>query len=76
MWEDPIVADVHRSREKLAEAHNFDIRAFFAEVRRRQATLGNRLVRKNMQATADSEHGQTSVIVRAPSPDVAPATRP
>ena len=30
MWEDPIVAEVHRTREKLAADCNFDIKAFFA----------------------------------------------
>jgi hypothetical protein len=30
MWEDPIVAEVHRAREKLAAECNYDIRAFFA----------------------------------------------
>jgi hypothetical protein len=27
MWEDPIVAEVHRAREKLAAECNFDIKA-------------------------------------------------
>ncbi len=44
MWEDPIVAEVHRTREKLAAEYNFDIGAFFADVRKRQASLGGRLV--------------------------------
>ena len=45
MWEDPIVAEVHRTREKLAAEYNFDVTAFFADLRRRQAALGGRLVR-------------------------------
>ena len=44
MWEDPIVAEVHRAREKLAADCNYDIEAFFADVRKRQALLGARLV--------------------------------
>lgn len=39
MWKDPIVAEVHRAREKLAADCNFDIKAFFAGVRQRQASL-------------------------------------
>src|SRR5438874_10059617 len=39
MWEDPIVAEVHRTREKLAAEYNFDITAFFADLRKRQAAL-------------------------------------
>jgi hypothetical protein len=46
MWEDPIVAEVHRIREKLAAEHNYNIDAFFADVRQRQASLGDRLVRQ------------------------------
>ncbi len=44
MWEDPIVAQVHRAREKLVAECGFDIEAFFAGVRTRQASLGDRLV--------------------------------
>jgi len=44
MWEDPIVADVHRTREKIAAAYNFDVKAYFADLRKRQAALGARLV--------------------------------
>jgi hypothetical protein len=44
MWEDPIVAEVHRTRQKLAAEYNFDIGAFFADLRKRQAALGGRLV--------------------------------
>ena len=49
MWEDPIVAEVHRTRERLAAECNFDITAFFADLRRRQAALGARLVRPKKQ---------------------------
>ena len=44
MWEDPIVAEVHRTREKLAAEFNFDVAAFFADLRKRQTALGARLV--------------------------------
>ena len=44
MWEDPIVAEVHRTREKLAAAAGFDVAAFFADLRRRQAERGVKLV--------------------------------
>jgi hypothetical protein len=44
MWEDPIVAEVHRAREKLAAECNYDIDAFFAGVRKRQALRGARLI--------------------------------
>jgi hypothetical protein len=44
MWEDPIVAEVHRIREQLAAQFGFDIHAMFADMRKRQAALGSRLV--------------------------------
>lgn len=45
MWEDPIVAEIHRTREELAAAFDFDVKAIFADLRKRQAALGARLVR-------------------------------
>lgn len=51
MWEDPIVEEVHRIREELAAQFDFDIKAIFADLRKRQAALGERLVRQ--QRTAD-----------------------
>jgi hypothetical protein len=47
MWEDPIVAEVHRIREQLAAAHNYDVKAMFADMRTREAALGDRLVRRD-----------------------------
>ena len=50
MWEDPIVAEVHRTREKLAADFNFSVHAIFADIRKRQATLGSRLVSQTKRA--------------------------
>ena len=55
MWEDPIVAEVHRTREKLAAEYNFDVTAFFADLRRRQAALGGRLVLQKKRADPSTE---------------------
>jgi hypothetical protein len=44
MWEDPIVAEVHRTREELAAQFDYDVKAIFADLRRRQAAFGSRLV--------------------------------
>ena len=49
MWEDPIVAEVHRTREELAAAFEFDVKAIFADLRKRQVALGARLVRPRMR---------------------------
>ena len=50
MWEDPIVAEVLRAREKLAAECNYDIKSFFAGLRKRQAALGDRLVSPKKRA--------------------------
>jgi hypothetical protein len=59
MWEDPIVAEVHRTRERLAAEFNYDVKAIFADLRRRQVSLGARLVapKKRAEATAEAERG-------------------
>ena len=75
MWEDPIVAEVHRAREKLVAESNFDIDAFFAGVRRRQASLGNRLVpqKKRAEPTIEGDWSRPSVAAEATSSEAAPA---
>ena len=55
MWEDPIVAEVHRTREQLAAECNFDIDAFFAGLIKRQAALGDRLVSPKTPAESTAE---------------------
>ncbi len=47
MWEDPIVAEVRRVREELAARFNYDVKAIFADIRARQAALGDRLVTRD-----------------------------
>lgn len=46
MNEDPIVASVRKVREELAAAFGYDVHAIFADLRRREAALGDRLVRQ------------------------------
>jgi len=72
MREDPIVAEVHRTREKLAAEYNFDVGAFFAGLRKRQAALGARLVRqkKPVEPTAEADQGRPS---GSPGTGAAPA---
>jgi hypothetical protein len=50
MWDDPIVAEVHRTRQELAEKFAFDASAIVADIRNRQAALGSRLVSLAMPA--------------------------
>ena len=75
MWEDPIVAEVHRAREKLAAECNFDIKAFFAGLRKRQASLGDKLVspRKRAEPTAEADRGLHAGSGGSTSSEAAPA---
>jgi len=75
MWEDPIVAEVHRIREKLAAEYNFDVTAFFADLRKRQASLGGRLVpqKKRAELTAEVDRGHFGSPGSTPS-EAAPAS--
>ena len=52
-WEDPIVADVRRTREELSARFDFDLPAIFADIRARQSALGDRLVRLKPDRKAD-----------------------
>jgi hypothetical protein len=75
MWEDPIVAEVHRIREMLAAKFNFDIDAIFADMQKRQAALGDRLVspRTRAEPTAEADRGRHSGSPESTSPEAAPA---
>jgi len=76
MREDPIVAEVHRIREMLAAKFNFDIDAIFADMQRRQAALGDRLVspRTRAEPTALADRGRQSASPESTSSEAASAT--
>jgi hypothetical protein len=69
MWEDPIVAEVHRTRRELAEKFGFDINAIVDDIRKRQAALGSRLVSlaKPAKPVAAPDRGSVSGSSAAPS---------
>lgn len=53
MWEDPIVNDVRKIRENLESKFNFDPKAIFKDIRKRQYKLGNRLVNRKKTSNAE-----------------------
>ena len=53
MWEDPIVLEIRRIREELAAQFDFDVGAIFEDMRKRQATLGSRLIRRKKKDKAE-----------------------
>lgn len=76
MWEDPIVEDVQRTRAMLAAEHGFDVKAIFADLRKRQAALGDRLVpqKKRAEPTDDVERNRHFGPPDAAPSEAAPAT--
>jgi hypothetical protein len=75
MWEDPIVAEVRRIREKLAARFDFDIHAMFADMRKRQAALGSRLVSlvKSAEPAVEADGGRHCGSAGATSSEASPA---
>lgn len=53
MWDDPIVAEVRRIREELSAEFDFDPKAIFEDLRKREAALGERLVRHRTHPIAE-----------------------
>ena len=72
MNDDPIVASVRKVRDELAAAFDYDVHAIFADLRRREADLGDRLVRQpQTQPANEATHasgGSGSSPVEAHSP--------
>jgi hypothetical protein len=75
MWEDPIVAEVREVREKLAAKFGFDVKAIFADLRKRQGSLGGRLIPQKKRAvpTAEADRGGHSGSAEPTSSEAAPA---
>ena len=75
MWEDPIVAEIHRTREKLAAEFNYDVKAIFADLRKRQVSLGTRLIpqKKRAEPTAEADRGRHSGSPESTSSEATPA---
>lgn len=46
MTDDPIVEAVRRARDQLAAKFDYDLHAIFADLRKREASAGERLVRQ------------------------------
>jgi hypothetical protein len=53
MYEDPIVDEVRKTRERLAKELDFDVGAIFEDLRKRQAKLGTRLVHRQRKGGAE-----------------------
>ncbi len=59
MWDDPIVAEVHRIREQIAAECNYDLDAFFDRLQKEQDRHRDRLVRRDQPAEQSTESDQS-----------------
>ncbi|MBI2809021.1 MAG: hypothetical protein HYX68_28895 [Planctomycetes bacterium] len=75
MWEDPIVAEVREIREKLAAKFGFDIKAIFADLRKRQGSVGAKLIpqKRRAEPTPEADRGRHSDSSEATSSEATPA---
>lgn len=75
MWEDPIVAEVREIREKLAANFGFDVKAIFADLRKRQGSLGGKLIPQQRRAepAAEADRGRQLGSTEAASSEASPA---
>jgi len=53
MYDDPIVDEVRKTRERLAKKFNFDVDAIFEDLRKRQTEWGTRLVRRERKKESE-----------------------
>jgi hypothetical protein len=76
MWEDPIVAEVHRAREKLAAESNFDVTTFFEGLRKRQGASGVKLVRPRQMSNESLQPSGPPIVASDDSqlPQAGPTT--
>ena len=44
MWKDEIVEEIHQIREAYAKSFNYDLNAIFADLRKKQAANGRKVV--------------------------------
>jgi hypothetical protein len=73
MNDDPIVASVRKVREELAAAFNYDVHAIFADLRRREADLGDRLVRQSQTQRLNQALNPSGGLRRSPADAESPA---
>ena len=44
MWEDEIVEEIHHIREAYAKSFNYDLRAIFLDLQKKQNSSGHKVV--------------------------------
>jgi len=45
MYKDPILEDIHKYREEYAKSFNYDLKAMFEDLRKKQMSRGRKVVK-------------------------------
>jgi len=65
MYNDPIVNEIREIRERLSKKHNFEVGAIFDDIRKRQTSLGSRLVchekKRSAEQSASPDRGSAAL---------------
>jgi hypothetical protein len=65
MYNDPIVNEIREIRERLSKKHNFEVGAIFDDIRKRQTSLGSRLVclekRRSAEQSTSPDRGSATL---------------
>lgn len=54
MWRDEILEEIYRIREEHAKAFNYDLKAICADLRKRQAASGRKIISKPLRQPIQS----------------------
>jgi len=65
MYKDPIVEEVRKIREHLALEHDFNVASIFQDLRKRQASLGKKLVRRQKKNLLNKSLHLTAIPLRS-----------
>jgi hypothetical protein len=61
MYQDPIVEEIHKIRQKYSRSFNHDLKALFADLQKQQAESGRKVVNLSRRSSLTaSEPGQVT----------------
>ena len=60
MYKDPILEDLHKYREEYAKSFNYDLKAIFEDLRKKQMKSGRKVVKLPIKRWSNSEMHPTA----------------
>lgn len=55
MYKDPILEEIHKYREEYAKSFNYDLKAIFEDLRKKQMKSGRKVVKLPIKRWANTE---------------------